>query len=103
MLRFIDNEHSIDDFINLIAGDWELFGAMAIEVIWSRDFSRITSYKRVKPSYIRSGKKEEGKVKTYYYSQNWASVKNYPPTAIPAFDINDNKRLRLPSFSFACV
>ena len=91
MLRFIDNEHSIDDFINLIAGDWELFGAMAIEVIWSRDFSRITSYKRVKPSYIRSGKKEEGRVKTYYYSQNWASVRNYTPTAIPAFDINDNK------------
>jgi hypothetical protein len=90
MLNFIDNENSIEVFINLLSGDWELFGAMAIEVIWSRDFSRITSYKRVKPSYIRSGKKEDGKVSKYYYSQNWMSVRNNPPTEIAAFDPNDN-------------
>lgn len=87
MLRFFDNEVSLTTFLDLISGDWELFGSIAIEIIWSRDFTKIVRFKRVNPSYIRSGKLDEGKVNSYYYSKDWGNVRNNPPVEIPAFDI----------------
>ena len=87
MLRFFDNEVSLTTFLDLISGDWELFGSIAIEIIWSRDFTKIVRFKRVNPSYIRSGKLNEGKVENYFYSKDWSNIRNYPPTEIPAFDI----------------
>ena len=89
MLRFFDNEISIDTFLDLVSGDWELFGAAAVELIWSRDFERVVRFKRVKPSYIRSGKMKDGKVEHYYYSKDWSSVRNNPPVQIAAFDISN--------------
>ncbi len=52
--------------------DYQLYGAMAIEVIWSLDHSRIVELNRLDPACIRSGKFEDGKVSCYYYKRNWA-------------------------------
>ena len=91
MLKYFDNDKSIDTFLDLISGDWELFGSACVEIIWSKDFERVVQFKRVKPSYIRSGKMTDGRVENYYYSKDWSNVRNYPPTEIAAFDINDKE------------
>jgi capsid portal protein len=91
LLKYFDNDKSIDTFLDLVSGDWELFGSMCVEIIWSRDFSKVVQFKRVKPSYIRSGKMKEGKVEEYYYSTDWSNIRSVPPVRIAAFNINDKE------------
>jgi len=91
LLKYFDNDKSIDTFLDLVSGDWELFGSMCVEIIWSRDFSKVVQFKRVKPSYIRSGKMKDGKVEEYYYSNDWSNIRGVPPVRIAAFNINDKE------------
>jgi hypothetical protein len=52
--------------------DYQIFGAMAIEVIWSLDFSRVVEVNRIDVSKLRSGTYEEGYITEWYYKRNWA-------------------------------
>ena len=71
--------------------DWQIFGAMAIEIIWSVDFTRIAQVKHIDVSRIRSGKLDDDReVCSYYYSNNWNDTRNNTPLEIPAFN-KDNK------------
>jgi hypothetical protein len=92
LLEFFDNnESNLQTFLEYISFDWILFGAIAIEVIWNKAFTRIVKYKRVSPADIRVGKKnKEGKVTTIYYSSDW-SDKRINPTPISVFDINNKE------------
>ena len=51
--------------------DYQIFGAMAFEVIWSLDFSKIVEVNRIDVSKLRSGKYEEGQVTEWYYKRDW--------------------------------
>lgn len=57
---------------SLLSLDYQIFGAMAIEVIWSLDFTRIVEVNRIDVSKLRSGKYEEGEVTEWFYKRNWA-------------------------------
>lgn len=52
--------------------DYQLFGAMSLEVIWSLNGQRIVEVNRIDPAKLRSGKFEDGKVCEWYYKRNWA-------------------------------
>jgi hypothetical protein len=52
--------------------DYQIFGAMALEVIWSLDHTRIVEVNRIDPSKLRSGKFEDGKVEEWYYKRDWS-------------------------------
>lgn len=51
--------------------DYQIFGAMAFEVIWSLDFTKIVEVNRIDVSKLRSGKYEEGQVTEWYYKRDW--------------------------------
>ena len=93
MLNFIDGKNDIQEFKKIISKDNELYGAIAIEIIWSLDFSKIVKFNRVSPKHILSGKYVNGEVKEYFYSRNWNDRKE-DVTAIAAFDINDKENYR---------
>lgn len=52
--------------------DYQIFGAMAFEIIWSLDFSRIVEVNRIDVSKLRSGKYEDGYVTEWYYKRDWS-------------------------------
>jgi hypothetical protein len=52
--------------------DYQIFGAMALEVIWALDFSRIVEINRIDVSRLRSGKYEHGYVTEWYYKRDWS-------------------------------
>jgi hypothetical protein len=56
---------------SILSLDYQIFGAMAIEIIWSLDFSRVVEVNRIDVSKLRSGKYEEGKVTEWYYKRDW--------------------------------
>jgi len=55
-----------------ISLDYQLFGAIALEVIWSLDGQRIVEVNRIDPSKLRSGKFEDGRIEEWFYKRNWA-------------------------------
>lgn len=51
--------------------DFQLYGAMAFEIIWSLDFSRVVEVNRIDVSKLRSGKFDDGKVEEWFYKRDW--------------------------------
>ena len=93
MLNFIDGKNDMSYFLNQIAKDNIQFGVVAIEVIWSLDFTKIVKATRIHPKHIRSGLYEDGEIKQYFYSRNWENRRE-EIVPIPAFDVNDKENGR---------
>tara|TARA_R110002020_G_scaffold49786_2_gene141410 strand:- start:6569 stop:8383 length:1815 start_codon:yes stop_codon:yes gene_type:complete len=83
--------NSDDDVLKDLAMDLKLFGGCYVNVIWSRDRSRIAKMKHIPAQYIRSGKMIDGEIENYYYSADWSKFKKseYKPRAYKAFDTED--------------
>ena len=91
-LRLTELLHnSDDDVLKDLAMDLKLFGGCYVNVIWSRDRSRIAKMKHIPAQYIRSGKIIDGEVEHYYYSADWSKTRKaeYKPRAYKAFDTED--------------
>jgi len=91
-LRLTELLHnSDDDVLKDLAMDLKLFGGCYVNVIWSRDRSKIAKMKHVPAQYIRSGKMIDGEIDTYYYSADWSKVKKsqFKPRAYAAFNTED--------------
>lgn len=94
MLNYIDGKESLQTWKEKALKDYQLYGAIAIEVIWSLDFSKVVKYNRICPKYIRSGKFVDGEIKEYFYSRNF-SDRREEVTSIPAFDVNNKEKRQL--------
>jgi len=93
MMEFTDGKRDIEDFITDLSKDGELYGSIAIEVIWSLDFTKIVKINRISPKHIRVGKYEDGEINCYYYSRDWSNRRE-EVTKIHAFDTNDKEHHR---------
>lgn len=83
-----NNDLDIQEIITKISYDYQVYGEMALEIVWSMDFSRIATIKYVNAANIRSGYLCNDKVEHYWYSRNWAFANKdgYKPVKIAAFD-----------------
>ena len=91
-LRLTELLHnSDDDVLKDLAMDLKLFGGCYVNVIWSRDRSKIAKMLHIPAQYIRSGKMVDGEIDTYYYSADWSKAKKseYKPRPYRAFSIED--------------
>ena len=91
-LRLTELLHnSDDDVLKDLALDLKLFGGCYVNVIWSRDRSKIAKMKHIPAQYIRSGKMVDGEIDTYYYSADWSKVRKaeYRPRPYRAFSVED--------------
>jgi hypothetical protein len=68
--------------------DFQLQGAMAFELIWSLDFTKVVKVNRLDVSKLRSGKFEDGKVKEWYYKRDW-SDRREEAIEIAALDLSN--------------
>ncbi len=91
-LRLTELLHnSDDDVLKDLALDLKLFGGCYVNVIWSRDRSKIAKILHIPAQYIRSGKMIDGEINTYYYSADWSKAKKgeYKPRPYAAFNTED--------------
>ena len=91
-LRLTELLHnSDDDVLKDLAMDLKLFGGCYVNVVWSRDRSKIAKMLHIPAQYIRSGKLVDGEVDTYYYSADWSKCKRqeYRPRPYAAFNTED--------------
>jgi len=84
-------EDSPEDVLKDLAMDLNLFGGCYLNVIWSRDRTRISKIIHIGAQYIRSGKLIDGEIDTYYYSSDWSRYKKaeHKPRAYAAFNTKD--------------
>jgi len=73
--------------------DYQIYGAMAFELIWSLDFTRIVEVNRIDVSKLRSGKYEDGKIEEWFYKRNWADARE-EETCIYTLDSADKEHHR---------
>ena len=91
-LRLTELLHnSDDDVLKDLALDLKLFGGCYVNVIWSRDRSKIAKIHHIPAQYIRSGKMIDGEIQHYYYSADWSKAKKgqFKPRAYAAFNTED--------------
>jgi hypothetical protein len=90
-LNFADGKKSLQEVVDDISLDYQIFGHIALEVFWNYDFSKIVKIKRLDVSKIAVGKKfnEDDEVVEYYYSKDFA--KKDQTRRIAAFDIKNKE------------
>lgn len=94
---FIFNQYSKDNLNEVIskaAYDLELFGAYALEVIWSNDRSKISCINHIDVSKVRIATPENGIVQadSYYVSDDWSRLRSNQPILYPGFSqVNRSK------------
>jgi hypothetical protein len=97
-LKFINAPNPDEDLHELVqkwAMDFEVYGAFCVEVIWAKN-GKISEVNHIDPYAIRIGKPVDGKVKSYWYSDDWTNYRKdaYKPVEIPAFDPENYKQGR---------
>ena len=95
-LKFFFNANDgndLEELHTLLCRDYQMYGAAAIEVVWSMDFTKISTMKYINVANIRSGKYVGGKIEGYYYSRDWQyyTKEGFIPFRIAAFDIKNKQ------------
>ena len=68
----LENE-SWNDIFNKIAYDYKIFGGFALEIIWSKDRSRIAEVYHIDFSYVRAKEKNHrNHVPGYFINDEWS-------------------------------
>lgn len=70
--------------------DYQIFGAMAFEIIWSLDFSKVVEVNRIDVSKLRSGKFDDGEVEEWYYKRDWSNRRE-EAVCIPVLDLSNRQ------------
>lgn len=101
---FKANKYDADDLetiVTKIATDLALYEAFALNVIWSRDGSKIAQLKFIDVSTVRFSKDENG----FYVSKDWCNTRkaDNKPVWVAKFDVNDkinkSQLLYVPKYS----
>jgi len=79
------------DCMKKICYDYKMMGQAALQVIYSKDRSRIAQVAHMPIETLRAEKAVDGEIKAYYYSSDWEKVqKNDKPKRISAFGMSQD-------------
>ena len=98
-----NRKESWNDLYNKVAIDFYLHGSFALEIIWSKDRSRIAEAYHIDFSHVRAQEKDyRGQIPGYYIYSNWSNSYSHNQSAdmleLPAF--NPDKREEEPNQLF---
>lgn len=76
------NDMNLNEIVFRTAYDLELFGAFALEIIYSKDRSKIAEINYIPANKVRLSED----YKYVYYSNDWSNLRKFAPVKYPAFD-----------------
>lgn len=84
-----------DEEVKKIVNDYKLLGQGAIQVVYNKSKTRITSLTHFPMETLRAEKADEGKIRAYYYHPKWNEYKpSDSPKRIPTFGNGKDSELR---------
>jgi hypothetical protein len=90
----INGKESAHDIFTKVAFDLKLQGSFALNIIYSKDRTKIAEVHHVPVEQLRVGTpNEDGVVKDYYLSADWSRYrqKEFAPRRVAAFNANDRR------------
>ena len=85
-------QESLEDITYKIAMDLIVYGAYALNVIWSKDRQTIAEIYHIDYGKLRCGKPDEdGNMPYYYYSDDWSDIKKHVPKPYAVFSMDERK------------
>jgi hypothetical protein len=85
-----NSSETMHEVFKKCAFDFKLQGAYALNVIWSKDKTRIAEVHHIPVERIRIGIPNElGQIDTYFVSADWSNIRKNPPLPVPAFNMNN--------------
>jgi hypothetical protein len=85
-INLLNGSENINEIARKCALDLVLFGAYALNVIWTRDRKSIAEIYHCDVSRLRMGKMNvEDQIEKYYYSPDWTNIRKFPPEEYDAF------------------
>ena len=83
---------TLNEIFQRVALDYTIYNGYALNVIWSKDKTKIVDIFHLPFNTVRSGKIDEfGNVNEYYYSSDWKDLRKNPAIPYRSFDPTDNK------------
>jgi len=80
------------DCVRRMVFDRKLFGQFAIQVHYNEKHDKILKAYHIPVNLLRAEKcNDKGEITGYFYSDNWAEVRKFPPMRIPAFGFSKEK------------
>lgn len=84
-----------DEEVKKIVNDYKLLGQAAIQIVYNKSKTRITSLTHFPMETLRAEKAKDGKIRGYYYHPKWKKYKpTDDPTRIPTFGNGNQSELR---------
>lgn len=84
-----------DEEVKKIVNDYKLLGQGAVQVVYNKSKTRITSLTHFPMETLRAEKADEGKIRAYYYHPKWSEYKpSDSPKRIPTFGNGKGNELR---------
>jgi len=92
-LEYANPDESLNDILEKIANDLEIFGGYYLQVIWNKKGTKILELYHVPFEKIRSGKvNDKGVVETYFYAEEWkAYMRKLDINEYPSFSTDKDK------------
>lgn len=81
---------SWDDIIKKLATDYMLYGSYALQIILNKDRKTYSFYHMPLDKVRWSEYDEDGQIPSYWISNDWSAIGQYPPFEIDAFDTRDD-------------
>jgi hypothetical protein len=95
-LKNIYNQDDCDEILFKISMDLELYGGFYLNLIWSKDGSKISEINYIDPSKVRIANpymKDDGIfTEQYFISQGWENLQKYPPVLYQGFSTMDKSQ-----------
>jgi len=89
-------DYDLDELLYRCAYDLEIYGAFALNPIWSKDRQTISMIEYVDVSKLRIQAPEDEKnypqVENYWISDGWENVRKYEPVLYPGFSSKSKKK-----------
>lgn len=92
-LKNSNNSLDLEEILHRVAYDFEVFGAFALNIVWSKDRQKISEINYIDVSKIRVAipDETEPEVESYFYSDGWENIKKYPPVKYDGFSTINRK------------
>ena len=89
----VNKTETAHELLVKLAFDLKLQGAYAINIVWSKDRTKIAALHHIPVEQVRVGKPVDGDVQEYYISADWSQYrkKEYMPERIAAFNLQDRR------------
>jgi len=87
------NSMDLDEISSAVAYDFEIYGAFALNIIWSKDRESISEINYIDVSKLRVAipDEEDPEVESYWISDGWENIRKYPPVKYDGFSTINRK------------